>query len=68
MKFFPLLGVSISLALSSPVGAGTLPFNQMIIFGDSLSDNGNVYIATGGAIPAPPAYTVGRFTNGPDVP
>ncbi len=34
--------------------------------GDSLSDNGNAFIGTGGAIPAPPLYTVGKFTDGPD--
>jgi len=67
VKFFPLPGVAIGLAVSSLLTAGTLPFNQMIIFGDSLSDNGNVYIATGGTTPAPPAYTAGRFTNGPGV-
>ena len=32
-------------------------------FGDSLSDVGNVYLATSGAIPAPP-YSNGQFTNG----
>ena len=41
-------------------------FSQFVIFGDSLSDNGNAYIATGGATPAPPAYTVGSFTDGGD--
>jgi len=41
-------------------------FSQLVIFGDSLSDNGNAYIATGGAEPAPPFYTAGRFTDGPD--
>jgi outer membrane lipase/esterase len=46
-------------------------FDQFVIFGDSLSDNGNAYIATGGATPAPPLYTtfpsgLGSFTDGPD--
>ena len=46
-------------------------FSNLVIFGDSLSDNGNAYIATGGAIPSPPDYTIlpgglGRFTDGPD--
>lgn len=41
-------------------------FTQFVVFGDSLSDNGNAYIGTGGAIPAPPLYTLGRFTDGPD--
>ena len=41
-------------------------FTDFVVFGDSLSDNGNAYIGTGGTIPAPPLYTVGRFTDGPD--
>jgi outer membrane lipase/esterase len=46
-------------------------FSQFVVFGDSLSDNGNAFIATGGTLPAPPNYTtipggLGRFTDGPD--
>jgi outer membrane lipase/esterase len=41
-------------------------FTQFVVFGDSLSDNGNAFIGTGGTIPAPPLYTAGRFTDGPD--
>src|SRR5215831_17334150 len=48
------------------LAAQAAPFTQFEIFGDSLSDNGNAYIATGGTSPAPPFYTVGRFTDGPD--
>jgi phospholipase/lecithinase/hemolysin len=32
-------------------------------FGDSLSDTGNIFILTGGALPLPP-YVGGQFTNG----
>src|SRR5947209_18226695 len=42
------------------------PFSQFVIFGDSLSDNGNAYIGTGGSLPVPPLYTLGKFTDGPD--
>jgi phospholipase/lecithinase/hemolysin len=38
-------------------------FNAIYAFGDSLSDAGNDYIATAGAIPGPP-YVDGHFTNG----
>lgn len=41
-------------------------FDEMVTFGDSLSDSGNVYAATGGIIPASPPYYDGRFTNGPN--
>ncbi len=46
--------------------AGTLVSNysQLVFFGDSLSDNGNVFALSGGLFPPPP-YVNGRFSNGP---
>ncbi|MEO7387019.1 MAG: SGNH/GDSL hydrolase family protein [Gammaproteobacteria bacterium] len=38
-------------------------YSSLYVFGDSLSDTGNIYISTGG-IPLPP-YAGGRFSNGP---
>jgi phospholipase/lecithinase/hemolysin len=38
--------------------------SQIIVFGDSLSDTGNAYAATGGKVPPAPYYA-GRFSNGP---
>jgi phospholipase/lecithinase/hemolysin len=38
-------------------------FSSVIVYGDSLSDNGNLYSATGSP-PSPPYYK-GRFSNGP---
>jgi phospholipase/lecithinase/hemolysin len=43
-----------------------LPIDKLVVFGDSLSDTGNAYIATGGAVAAAPAYQNGRFTDGPN--
>ena len=40
------------------------PYSAIYSFGDSLSDVGNAFIATGGAQPAPPYYS-GVFSNGP---
>lgn len=40
-------------------------FDQMFIFGDSLSDIGAVSTKSGGAFPPEPFYWGGRFTNGP---
>lgn len=37
---------------------------SLFVFGDSLSDGGNVYAATGGAVPGAGYYN-GRFSNGP---
>lgn len=39
------------------------PIDRLYVFGDSLSDVGNVFRATGGAVPAPP-YFEGRHSNG----
>ncbi len=38
--------------------------NGITTFGDSLSDNGNVFNATSGTIPPSPPYSNGRFSNG----
>jgi phospholipase/lecithinase/hemolysin len=37
-------------------------FNRIIAFGDSLTDNGNLFAATGGTLPAAP-YFQGRLSN-----
>ncbi len=39
-------------------------FTTLVDFGDSLSDVGNAYAATGGTLPAGPGYSAGRFSNG----
>jgi phospholipase/lecithinase/hemolysin len=39
-------------------------YTTLFAFGDSLSDAGNAYIATGYTTPAPP-YVDGHFSNGP---
>lgn len=44
--------------------AGAVPYSDLIIFGDSLSDTGNIKQATLGLYPFPPYYE-GRFSNGP---
>jgi phospholipase/lecithinase/hemolysin len=41
------------------------PITQLVAFGDSLTDTGNVFTATGGLAPASPPYFNGRFSNGP---
>lgn len=40
------------------------PFSKLYVFGDSLSDTGNVFLATGGDAGGFPYYQ-GRFSNGP---
>ena len=52
--------------LASAAPAATLDgFTSAWFFGDSLSDDGNLYAATGGAVPASPPYYDGRRSNGP---
>jgi phospholipase/lecithinase/hemolysin len=41
------------------------PLNKIVVFGDSLSDNGNLYEYMKHQLPVSPPYFKGRFTNGP---
>jgi outer membrane lipase/esterase len=61
---------TLSLLLISmwlPVTASAVPFSKLVVLGDSLSDQGNISLITGGTIPPPEytdGFTSGRFTNG----
>ncbi|HET6184316.1 MAG TPA: SGNH/GDSL hydrolase family protein [Acetobacteraceae bacterium] len=46
-----------------PASSG--PFSAVYAFGDSLTDAGNVSLATLGTVPVSPPYVSGHFTNGP---
>jgi phospholipase/lecithinase/hemolysin len=59
-----LAGAALLAALAAQP-AGAAPFSNVVFFGDSLSDVGNVFLATGGALPGPGGYLGGRFSNGP---
>ncbi|MCK4378016.1 MAG: hypothetical protein KAW01_01660, partial [Deltaproteobacteria bacterium] len=59
VKFFAVVVMFCCLAL--PAHAGN--FKNVVVFGDSLSDNGNVYSLQGGAYP--PAPYQGCFSDGP---
>jgi len=50
--------------LSASLIAGPA-FNRLIVFGDSLSDNGNLYEYMRHQVPQSPPYFEGRFSNGP---
>lgn len=59
-----LVRLLLLFAVLAPTTVWAIPFSGMYVFGDSLSDAGNVSVATGGGIPGAP-YSSGRFTNGP---
>lgn len=57
---------ALTLAAASVAGAASAQtYDRLVVFGDSLSDNGNLYLATGGSTPPSPPYGAGRFSNGP---
>ena len=71
--YFILLGI-LSLCASFFQSAYATNFDKIIVFGDSLSDNGNIYSLSSSlhkvtsyvpVIPKNPPYYLGRFTNGP---
>jgi phospholipase/lecithinase/hemolysin len=66
MKRTLTLALAVGLLLAWPISSFADSISQLVVFGDSLSDTGNVYIATGGLEPAPPGYTAGLYTDGPD--
>lgn len=59
------LFILFALLFSGLIQAQSLPLNNIVVFGDSLSDNGNLYEYMGHKIPQSPPYFAGRFSNGP---
>ncbi|KAF3890989.1 SGNH/GDSL hydrolase family protein [Tolypothrix bouteillei VB521301] len=56
-------------ALADPIQSSNMiqnshPINRLYVFGDSLSDVGNVYHASGKIYPPNPPYFEGRYSNG----
>ena len=48
-----------------PAASRATPFDNIYVAGDSLSDQGNLSIATLSIVPDPTHYFNGRFSNGP---
>lgn len=53
------------MALLFSWGSFAVSLNQVVVFGDSLSDNGNLYEYMKHRFPPSPPYYQGRFSNGP---
>lgn len=70
MKALTRIALSIAVLSCPPASAQAAAYSGLYAFGDSLTDIGNVYTATGGLVPTPAYYTdgthAGRFTNGPN--
>ena len=60
-----LAALTIAAAGTMASAASAQSYSRLVVFGDSLSDNGNLFAATGGASPTSPPYFQGRFSNGP---
>lgn len=59
---FSRLLAAVSIAVLLPGGVWASSITSIVVYGDSLSDNGNYFRATG--MPGPPYYD-GRRSNGP---
>ena len=63
------LALAGAMALTAPLAAATPRFSELYIFGDSLSDTGNLFDLTGalpgGPLPPSPPYFMGRVSDGP---
>lgn len=64
MKNYKLVRSLILIALLA-CSVQAASFSYVAVFGDSLSDNGNLYAFSGGAFPPSPPYYAGRVSNGP---
>src|SRR5579883_435708 len=64
LRFSLKIGLILAFA-SMPPSLLANPFTSIVVYGDSLSDNGNIYAASGNTYPASPPYYNGRLSNGP---
>jgi outer membrane lipase/esterase len=62
----PIVGFGLALLLTAAsLLAQNRTYTNQYTFGDSLSDNGNAYVASGGTVNASAPYFGGRWSNGP---
>lgn len=64
IRFALASALALGIATSASATVLTSEYSSFWVIGDSLSDNGNLFAATGGTQPASPPYADGRFSNG----
>ena len=65
LRHAALAALTVAAAGAVASAASAQSYNRLVVFGDSLSDNGNLYAATGNTTPTSPPFFQGRFSNGP---
>lgn len=60
-----LAALTLAASCTLATAASAQSYGRLVVFGDSLSDNGNLYLASGRTQPPSPPYFQGRFSNGP---
>ena len=64
VSLFAARAVADTIPVSPITAAPGAPYPAMYVFGDSLSDTGNISLVTTGLIPVSPPYEDRSFTNG----
>jgi phospholipase/lecithinase/hemolysin len=65
LAFLTFIMVIFAASTQSSPNVRNEQINEIYVFGDSLSDTGNIFKATNGVYPPSPPYFQGRYSNGP---
>jgi outer membrane lipase/esterase len=65
MRTIALAVLAGTLLAAGGASAAPVRFTSLYVFGDSLSDHGNRFAASGETTPMSPPYYQGRYSNGP---
>ena len=65
IRYAAFCAALVAIVLMTALLASAAAFSNVFVYGDSLSDLGNIYFVSGHTIPPSPPYYMGRFSNGP---